>query len=80
MITWIVGLCVTSSLAIVGWTVTATLASRIKRMNDLHQTIDHVKVSVQAADVRISVLENKYDTIHAALTEIKIMLQKHLEK
>ena len=77
---WIIGLCLAATVAIVGWTVTATLSSRMKTFEEIRTQTAEVKANVMANNVRISVLENKYDTIQASLAEIKVLLQKHMEK
>lgn len=66
---WIIILCLTAVLAIVGWTTTANLSSRMGIMED-------IKAQCTANNVRIAVLENRYDTIQATLVEIKMILQK----
>ena len=66
---WIVVLCVTAVLAIVGWTTTVTLAARMRAMELLN-------ANVLSLNIRTSVLENKYDTIQIDLVEIKMILQK----
>lgn len=77
---WIIGLCLAATVAIVGWTVTATLAARMRTFEQMKAETSEVKSIVMAANVRISVLENKYDTIQASLAEIKALLQKHTER
>lgn len=77
---WIIALCVTVVLAIVGWTTTANLAIRIGNLEEIKKDAAEIKVSQQANNVRISVLENKYDTIQATLVEIKVILQKMRER
>ena len=80
---WIIALCLTITLAIVGWTTTANLSMRLKAMDEVRQSITEVEkksteiIAIQQANiVRISILENRYDTIQATLVEIKVMLQK----
>lgn len=79
-IKWIVALCITATLAIVGWTVTAGLAARTNILVDMQETTAALQENTMSNNVRLSVLENKYDTIQAALSEIKVLLQKHMEK
>ena len=66
---WIIVLCLTAVLAIIGWTTTANLSSRMGIMED-------IKAQCTANNVRIAVRENRYDMIQATLVEIKIILQK----
>ncbi len=80
MTKWIIGLCLTATLAIVGWTVTGTLASRLRSFEVIKETTINIEARQSATDIRVAVLENKYDTIQASLAEIKALLQKHMEK
>lgn len=75
-IKWIVALCLTATLAVIGWTTTVTLATRMQALEAIQNQTHELKAVVAANNVRISVLENKYDTIQATLTEIKLILQK----
>ena len=75
---WIIGLCVTAALAVIGWTVSVTQALRMRVFQTMERDQAALVASVSAALARIGVLETKYDSITAALLEIKIMLQKHL--
>jgi hypothetical protein len=79
-IKWIVALCLTAVLAIVGWTVTGSLTIKLRTIDDLRNQQLSTQSNVSANNVRISVLENKYDTIQAALAEIKALLQAHIAK
>ena len=73
---WIVALCLTATLAIVGWSVTGTLATRMKTFEAIQNDYASLHAVVTANNVRLSVLENKYDNIQVSLTEIKLILQK----
>ena len=75
---WLIPLCLTATLAIVGWTVVGSLALRVKAFESLERTTSGLTSQMQANNVRISVLENKYDNIQAALIEIKLLLQKYM--
>ena len=77
---WIVALCLTATLAVVGWTSTATMAIRMKALEEVQAQTQELRVTVVANNVRLAVLENKYDTIQATLVEIKVMVQKLQEK
>jgi hypothetical protein len=79
-IKWIVALCLTAVLAIVGWTVTGSLTIKLRTIDDLRNQQLSTQSNVSANNVRISVLENKYDTIQASLAEIKALLQTHIAK
>jgi hypothetical protein len=80
MTTWIISLCVTATLMIVGWTLTASLAARMKSWEKLEKNVVAQEATQAALMTRVSVLENKYDTIQATLLEIKVLLMKHLDK
>lgn len=75
---WIVGLCIATVIAIVGWTTTANLSMRMKTVDDLRTEVSKTQSNVSANNIRISVLENKYDVISAQLAEIKALLQTHI--
>ena len=77
---WIVALCLTATLAIIGWTTTANLTARLRTLEEIKETAAQISATQQANTVRISVLENKYDTIQADLAEIKVLLQKLRDK
>jgi hypothetical protein len=49
-------------------------------MEGLNTKTINIEARQSAGEVRIAVLENKYDTIQAALAEIKVLLQKHIER
>ena len=73
---WIVALCLTATLAIVGWTVSGTLMTRMKTFESIQQDHDVLSSVVMGNNVRISILENKYERIQMDLSEIKLILQK----
>ena len=75
---WIIGLCVAVVVAVAGWTTSANLSSQMRAFEELKQTITDTRSNVQANNVRISVLENKYDMITAQLAEIKALLTTHM--
>jgi hypothetical protein len=79
-IKWIILLCVSATIAIVGWTTVANLGARLITLDEIKQTAVTIQAAQQANNVRISVLENKYDSIMAQLAEIKVMLQKLRDK
>ena len=66
---WIAALCLTAVLAIIGWTTTANLAFQMK-------TMEETRTQSTGNVVRISVLENQYQTIQDDLKDIKLILQK----
>jgi len=80
MIPWIIGICVTATLAIVGWTMNGSLASRMRTLERVKETAINLQAQQSATEIRIAVLENKYDTIQAALAEIKVLLMRHMDK
>ena len=73
---WIIALCLTATLAVIGWTSTATLAIRMKALEEVQNQTHELRVTVVANNVRLSVLESKYDTIQATLIEIKVLIQR----
>ena len=75
---WIIGLCFTTVMAVIGWTVTVSQALRMRVFQKLEKDQTVLAATVAANSTRIGVLETKYDTINLALAEIKLMLQKHL--
>lgn len=77
---WIIGLCISVVMAVSGWTMTASLASRMKMLEEMKDTEASLQVNVSANNIRLSVLENKYDTIATQLAEIKALLQTHMAK
>jgi Tfp pilus assembly protein PilO len=74
---WIVGLCVAVVVAVSGWTMTASLASRMEVMEEIKNNEAGLQANVSANNIRISVLENKYDSIATQLAEIKALLQAY---
>jgi hypothetical protein len=79
-IEWIIALCVTAVVAVIGWTVTATLSMRMKAFETIKEDLIRMEANGQATATRVSVLENKYDTVLAAILRIEALLMKHLEK
>jgi hypothetical protein len=79
-IKWIIGLCIAVVLAVSGWTMTASLAARMNTLDEMKDTTSALQVNVSANNIRISVLENKYDVISGQLAEIKALLQTHMAK
>jgi uncharacterized protein YqgV (UPF0045/DUF77 family) len=77
---WIIGMCIAVALAVMGWTVTGTLAMRMRVIEDLKDAQVSTQVNVSANNIRISVLENKYDTIQLSLSRIEAMLVEHLRE
>lgn len=79
-IEWIITLCLTAVVAVIGWTVTATLSMRMKAFERIEKDLLRMEGHSQATMTRVSVLENKYDVVAAALARIEALLQKHLER
>jgi hypothetical protein len=77
---WIIALCVSIIMTVVSLTVTTQLALRLRAMGE--DRLDAAKTTslVMAHDVRLAVLENKYDTIQASLAEIKALLTTRVVK
>jgi Tfp pilus assembly protein PilO len=74
---WIIIVCLTATLAVVGWTVTATLMTRMKAFETIEKNTAELRSNVMANNVRLSVLENRYDTIMASLADIKALLRDY---
>lgn len=72
---WIIALCLTAVIAVVGWTVTATMATRMQTNQDMQEKITTVQTGINNNNIRVSVLENKYDNIMDTLEDIKEMIR-----
>jgi len=79
-IRWIVAVCISVTMTVVSLTVTVQLALRLRLFDEYRTEGTKTEAAVMAHDVRIAVLENKYDTIQASLAEIKALLQTHMNK
>jgi hypothetical protein len=66
-ISWIIILCVTTFLAIIGWVITV--------VRDIKKTAVDLKQCVAEHDVRIAVIEKEYEYINKALSEIKELVK-----
>jgi hypothetical protein len=75
---WIIALSVSIIVAVIGWTLTASLASRMKLFGKVEKDLIRLEAVVSAADTRISVLEAQHTNVMAALTRIEALLQAHL--
>ena len=75
---WVVGICLTAVLAVIGWTVSISQALRMRVFQKIEKDQTTLAAAVSANCLRIGVLEAKYDAINQSLTDIKIMIQKHL--
>ena len=78
-IQWIIGLCLATVVAIVGWTVTGSLALRMKSFDEVRMSVIEVQSNLSSNNIRLSVLENKYDTIQASLARIEALLMSHMK-
>jgi uncharacterized protein YqgV (UPF0045/DUF77 family) len=74
---WIIGMCIAIALAVMGWTVTGTLAMRMRAIEEIKNAQVSTQINVAANNIRISVLENKYDMIQVSLAEIKALLMEY---
>lgn len=72
---WIISLCLTAVVAVVGWTITGTQAAKIRTAEQMQTDIRIVESSQQTQEIRLSVLENEYDNIMKTLDEIKDLLK-----
>lgn len=79
-IQWIIGICLTATLAIIGWTVTIAQALRMKTFEKIEREHILTQANVAANNIRISVLESKFDTINTSLVKIEHMLSTHIGK
>lgn len=77
---WIIGLCLSVVMAVIGWTVTISQALRMRLFQKIEKDLISTTANVQANNIRISVLENKYDSIQTMLHEIKALIMTHLDK
>jgi hypothetical protein len=77
---WLVALSVSIIVAVIGWTLTASLASRMKMFGKVEKDLVRLEAVVSAADTRISVLESQHTNVMSALTRIEALLQAHLGK
>jgi hypothetical protein len=73
---WIIGICLTAVLAVSGWAVTATLATRLKAMDSVVIKMDTIDTRGQENRQRIMVLENQFGHISERLNEIKALLKE----
>lgn len=78
-IQWAIGICLTATLAVVGWTITVAQALRMKTFEKIEKEHIATRANVDANNIRLSVLENKYDTINSALIEIKALIMTHMK-
>ena len=79
-IQWIIGICLTATLAVVGWTVTIAQALRMKTFEKIEREHILTQANVAANNIRISVLESKFDTINTSLIKIEHMLSAHISR
>jgi hypothetical protein len=77
---WIIGLCLSVIMAVIGWTVSISQALRMRVFQKVEKDLIATTANVAANNIRISVLENKYDIIQSMLHEIKALLMTHLDK
>jgi hypothetical protein len=75
---WIIALCISIALAVMGWTVTGTLAIRMKAFEATESEVAGIKSNVAANNIRISVMENRFDTIQLSLADIKALITTHM--
>jgi hypothetical protein len=75
---WIIALCVSITMTVVSLTVTTQLALQLRAMDEDRSDAAKTTSLVMAHNVRLAVLENKYDTIQASLAEIKALIQAHM--
>ena len=73
---WIVALCLTAVLAVIGWTTTANLAARMTMLEEIKTQQSLLNTAVTKCDVRISVLETRWVAIQSDLTDIRLIVQK----
>ena len=74
----IIGLCLTAVLAVIGWTVSVSQALRMRVIAKLEKDQAGCMSNIAALNIRTSVLENRYDTLLAAILRIEAMLQTHI--
>lgn len=77
-IEWIISLSATIILAVIGWTLAASLASRLRMFGKIEKDLIRLEAIVQADSTRVSVLENQTSNVMAALSRIEAALMEHL--
>ncbi len=77
-IEWIIALCVSVVIAVVGWTLAASLASRMRLFTKIERDMVRLEALVGASSTRISVLESQHSTVMASLSRIEGLLTEHL--
>jgi len=75
---WIIGLCLTAVLAVIGWTVSISQALRMRVIAKLEKDQAMCMTNIASLNIRTSVLENRFDTLMAAILRIEALLQTHL--
>ena len=78
MVEWIIGLAASIIVAVVGWTLAASLASRVRMFAKVEQDLLRLEAVVQANSTRVSVLENQHNTVMASLARIEGLLMEHI--
>jgi len=78
MVEWIIGLAASIIVAVVGWTLAASLASRMRMSAKVERDLVRLEAVVQANSTRVSVLENQHNTVMASLARIEGLLMEHI--
>ena len=76
---WIIGVCLSAVLAISGWAVTATLATRLKMSEKVEEQVQEMQNFGNENRQRIMVLESQFSNINDRLVEIKTLITRHME-
>ena len=77
-IEWVLGFAGTAILAVIGWTLTASLASRMRQFAKIEKDMIRLEALMNADSTRISVLESQHNTVMASLSRIEGLLSEHL--
>ena len=75
---WVIGICASLIIAIAGWATTATLSARVKMMDNMTTSVEKLQTTASENRQKIMVLETQYQNINDRLTEIKVLLEKHV--
>jgi len=73
---WIIALCITVVIAVIGWTTTVNLSMRVRALERISEELSSLQHVVAVNSGRISVLESEYNMIQTRLTEIKALLER----
>jgi hypothetical protein len=76
----IVGISVSVLIAVVGWTVVASLSRRLKISTKIELTLVRLETLYQGHESRIMVLESQHNAVLASLTRIEARLEASMAR